>query len=152
DIGLSMVVETNNFANQNTAMERIIYFINNMIQDIIFVDATDIETLKKYKLADLTVCEIPGQPHDQIVGMVILSKLNSIMEGNLYITDMILGSSLSDGVRYQIDAETTNEILYGNYWFNKATLSVNDHNNQKVVSLFANSEWDELGLSWEKEG
>lgn len=152
DINLSIIVETNSYPDQNLAIERITYFIENILQHAILVEMTDTDSMEKYKLADMKICEMPIEPHDQTFGMVLINKLNAIMENKMYVTDMVLGSTMSNGVRYHIAAETAENLLVGNHWWNRSSLELTNNNttDKKIVSLFVKSEWDDLELNWEQ--
>lgn len=149
---LSMLVETDSIREQNIAMDRASHFLKNMLQNSILINAREQESIELYKKAGLKICELPEEPYDQILAMALLLKLNSIMEGRLKITDMIIDSALSDGVRFSIVAETAESVLSGNYWWNSPCVSINNHNNEifdqdKVIKLFSD-DWVNLGLSW----
>jgi hypothetical protein len=153
DITLSMLVETDSISEQNVAMDRASYFLHEVIQDSVLVSVANRDIIKKYEDVGLRVCELPEEPYDQILAMVLLLKLNSIMEDRLKITDMVIGSSMSDGVRFNLVSEVAENTLSGKYWWNSPCISINnsktdgiDYN--KIIKLFNNDDWLDLGLSW----
>lgn len=152
DITLSMLVETESIKEQNIAMDRIIYFLQEVIQNSILVNSARPDIIEKYQNAELNVCELPGEPYDQILAMVLLLKLNSIAEDRLKITDLVIGSSLSDGVRFNIVSEVAESAFSGNYWWNSPCTAMNSReyemcDQHKVIKLFAD-DWVNVGLSW----
>lgn len=151
DISLSMLVETDSIKEQNIAMERASYFLNDIMQSSILVNASNKDIIKKYGNAGLRVCELPQEPYDQILAMVLLLKLNSIMEDRLKITDLVIGSSLSDGVRFNLVSEEAESAFSGKYWWNSPGLSINNRidsiDRNKIIRLFSD-EWVNLGLTW----
>lgn len=152
DITLSMLVETDSIKEQNIAMDRAIYFLTEVLSNSILVHSANSDIIKKYENVDLRVCELPQEPYDQIIAMVVLLKLNSIMENRLKITDLVIGSSLSDGVRFNIVSETAESTFSGKYWWNSPCLLITNHisdciDHNKVIKLF-NDDWTGLGLSW----
>lgn len=153
-ITVSMLVEEcENPDEPNIAIERATYFIDNYIQNSILISVDETEAIEKYKQAGIYICELPDEPHDQTVAAVLLLKLNSIMEGRIKITDLLIGSAMSDGVRYNIVSEVAESTLSGNYWWNKSCLSTNDLRNDypdNVVKLFEDDPWIEAGLSWDE--
>ena len=156
EVALSMLVETDSSREQQVAMNRIMYFIENVLQNSILVNSKDTASIKKYTKAGIRVCELPEQPYDQIMSMVLLLKLNAIMEGRIKITDMILGSSMSEGVKYNIVAEIAEGVYSGNHWWNKPCTCMKQHdsdnkNDDKVVKLFDDSKWSEVNLSWKEK-
>lgn len=157
DLTLSILVETDSIREQNIAMDRTNHFLSSVIQNSILVQSSDNETIQKYRSIGLKVCELPEEPYDQIFSMVLIQKLNAIMEGRLKITDMILGSILSDGVRFTVVSEIAEAVLSGNHWWNKSTICLNDdeaqgENKDNVVKLFDDTHWVDIGLSWKEKG
>lgn len=152
EIVLSILVETESAREKNIAMDRITYFLSDVIQNAVIVNCKDTTAIQLYKNANLKVCELPDDPHDQIFAMVLLLKLNAITEGRIKITDMVLGSSLSDGVKYNIVSEVAECAFSKKAWWNQADGSVgeNEDANDKIVNLFAKKVWVELGLIWKE--
>lgn len=154
-LNISMTVETEQVREQNVAMERLEYFLNEIISNCIFIDSNDTEQIEKYMNAGIRVATLPEEPYDQIIGMILLLKLNSIMENRLVVTDLSISSKLSDDVRFCIFCEMAENIFVGDYWWNnpsQRTYDLDKTSNKKVVKLFDNL-WAEMGLSWkEKNG
>lgn len=153
-ITLSMLVEEcDNPDEPGIAMDRITYYLENYIQNSILIESSEIDAIQRYKEAGINTCELPDEPHDQIFAAVLLLKLNSIMEGRMKITDLLIGSSMSAGVRYNIVSEVAESSLSGNYWWNKNSISTNEDDNAhdgNVVKLFTDDPWDEAGFSWDE--
>lgn len=152
DITLSMLVETESIKEQNIAMERIIYFLHEVIQNSVLVHSSNQAVIEKYQSVDLKVCELPEEPYDQILAMILLLKMNSIAEDRLKITDLVIGSSLSDGVRFNIVSEVAESAFSGRYWWNSPCAAINSRDyeigdHSKVIKLFTD-DWVNLGLSW----
>ena len=158
DMTLSMLVETDSIREQNVAMDRTTHFLTSVLQNSIFVGPGDVDAGTKYKDAGIKVCELPEEPYDQIVSMVLLQKLNAIMEGRLRITDLMLGSAMSEGVRFTMVSEIAEGVLAGNHWWNKPTICLNNdeagnvNTKTNIVKLFDDSHWVDLGLSWKEKG
>lgn len=166
DLTLSMLVETDNIREQNIAMERTTHFLHSVIQNSILVKQSkhnteeDVKVIENYKNANIRICELPEEPYDQILGMALIQKLNAIMEGRLKITDMVIGSVLSDDVRFSLVSEISEAALAGNHWWNKSTICINEEeakaadNKSKgnIVKLFDDTAWVDLGLSWKEKG
>jgi hypothetical protein len=152
DITLSMLVETESIKEQNIAMERIIHFLHEVVQNSVLVHSSKKDVIEKYQSIDLKVCELPEEPYDQILAMILLLKMNSIAEDRLKITDLVIGSSLSDGVRFNIVSEVAESAFSGRYWWNSPCVATNSRDyeigdHSKVIKLFTD-DWVNLGLSW----
>lgn len=156
DLTLSLLVETESIREQNIAMERAEYFLANVLQNSLLINVTDKIAIDKYANAGLRVCELPEEPYDQILSMVLLLKLNAMMEGRLKITDLVLGSTLSEGVRFTIVSEVAENVLGGNHWWNKPTMCLTNgecqNNLDNIVKLFDDEDWADIGLSWKEKG
>lgn len=157
DLTLSVLVETDSIREQNVAMDRTTHFLTSVLQNSLLINSKELEHIEKYKNAGLKICELPEDPYDQILSMVLLQKLNSIMEGRLSITDLVLGSTLSEGVRFTMVSEVSENVLGGNHWWNKSTICLNDEEasdtaKTNIVKLFDDAHWVDLGLSWKEKG
>lgn len=155
DLTLSMLVETDCANEQQIAMDRIEHYLKCIFNDCVFVNWTEHTAINGYKNAGMRVCEIPEEPWDQIIAMIVLTKLNAVMENRIRITDMVLSSVMSEGVRYSIVHEEAENVLAGENWWNKSSLAISNENaypNENVVKLFHEDEWISLGLSWKEIG
>lgn len=156
DIMLSMLIETDCPKQQQVAMERLDFFMKEIVTNSIFIDEEKEEEIQKYAAAGLNIITLPDEPYDQVVALALLLKLNAIMENRIKITDMIIGSLLGDGIRYPIVVETAEnaKIMLGNNWWhnndtettNKCDFLFGQPNN--VVKLFDDSVWALYNLSW----
>lgn len=152
DVTISFLVESDSPHEQTIAMERVTHFIDNELKNCIFVYATDERAIERYLTAGLRVCELPEEPYDQIIAMVLLQKVNAITEGKLHATDMTLASVMSDGVRYNMVCEISENALDGDFWWNSPDNSLSKGDTQdNVVLLFRQDVWDDLGLSWKEK-
>jgi len=156
DITLSMLVETDLPKEHTTAIERLDFFIKNVVTNSVFVKEEHIDSIDRYLDAGIEVITLPEEPYDQVVALALLLKLNAIMENRIKITDITVGSLLGEGIRYPIVAETAeNAEMFSTqgWWYendtstrNKNILTFEPENN--VVKLFDDSEWAKLNLSW----
>ena len=94
----------------------------------------------------------PGEPYCQVVAMVILQKLNAIMEGRISVTDIDFGSGISMGVRFQLVSEMAEAMVSVKGWWTKSDMSVTDTIKLKdnIVKLCEPKSWDRMGLSWKE--
>ena len=155
---LSMLIETEDIIEQNIALERILHFGMIVLNNCVFIHQADTKAIQKYKDAGIRVCVLPEEPFDQIISMALLQKFNSITEGRLKVTDCTLSSNLSDGVRYCTVSEVVENTIDkdNTKWWNCNTLCiehsvpVTDDNN--IVKLFSNDDWEKLELQYVKKG
>lgn len=147
----SFNVEAESIEEQNIALERIKYFLEECVQHSIMVHDTETEVIEKLLNADLRICTLPEEPYDQIIGIMLLHKLNSIAEGRLVITDISITSRLSDGVTcFHSIEENMGPFKLGGWW-DDTTTRITDvrQKGKKVIKLKKNSfDWAELDLTW----
>lgn len=157
DLALKMEVETASIKEQNIAMDRIHYFLNECLANSIFVQDAEKKVIEKYLQADIKVCTLPEEPHDQIITILLLLKLNAITEGKLTITEISLISDLSDDVKFLYDIDTAVDHPFGNKgWWADYSTSISDviktNKKDKIVRLVKNnSDWAVVGLDWEQK-
>lgn len=156
DFTLSMLVETENIREQNIAIERLDYFIHSVLENSVFVCKQETKAIDAYEKAGIKVCTTPEEPYDQIISFIILLKLNAIMENKLYITDMIFGSKLSDGIKFSVVPEIASNIFKEDAWYNSPCSNIKSiekttKSKDKVVKLFQYNDWADIGLSWKEK-
>ena len=153
ELTLYMEVITDNMYEQNIAIERVNHFLNNVIDSAIFVNQNDKKSIQKYEQADLRVVTIPEDPFDQIIGLILILKLNAIMENKVVINEIRFQSKLTAGIKFHTLAEETEEFR-GKHWWTDTSPNfkeISKSKKDKVVKLFENDTWAELGLSWKEK-
>lgn len=158
NVEISFLIETSDIIEQNTAIDRVGYFIYNCINHSLFIQDNEKEAIGKYKDAGLKVIETPEAPFDQILSMLLLVKLNTISEGRLKITDLTLGSTFSDGIRFCMVSEIAEDVVNTtdhNLWWNQVSICTKngvtqqDTSDSNILKLFEDEGWAEAGLSWQ---
>lgn len=156
DLSVSMEVETASIREQNIAMDRIKYFLQECLANSIFVHESEKKVAEKYIQAGLKVCTLPEEPYDQIITLLLLLKLNAITEGRLTVTDLSLVSELSDEVRFNYSIEETENQPYGtDGWWSDSSVSISDtpkiNKKDKIVKLVKHSDWSVVELDWKEK-
>lgn len=138
---------------QSVALERMKYFIDEVVTNSVFIEHTDTKVIDTFTGLGMRVGVLPLEPYDQAISIALLLKLNAITEDKFNITNMAFKSQLSDDVEYLIDIEDDVEA-YGtkNNWWNDSgsNMSTNKKANKKdkIVKLHKDNEWTELDLCW----
>ena len=151
EIGLAMIVDTDSIVEQNIAMDRIKHFLSECLENSVFVHIDEKKAVDKYTAADIKVCTLPEEPYDQIITLLLLLKLNAITEGRLHITDIVLKSVLSDGVKFSYDIESALSNSFDSKgWWNDSSSSISTKipKKDKVVKITKNTDWASFGLEW----
>lgn len=154
DIQLQFNVLAESIKEQNIAMDRIKYFVHECIEHSILVHQDETTIIEKYIDADLKVCTLPEEPYDQIIGIMLLEKINAITEGRLTVTDIAIGSSMSDGVEcLQSEDENIGPFRLPGWWQENNTKIANysiQSKGKKIVKLAKPTvEWKDIGLSYD---
>lgn len=153
ELTLFMEILTDNQYEQNIAIERINYYLSEVIDNSIFVNESDKKSIENYEKAGIRVIALPEDPYDQIIGLLLILKLNAIMENKVEITEIIFQSKLTAGIKFHTYAEETEEYQ-GKHWWTENTTSYKEASKSKkdkIVKLFENESWQELGLSWKEK-
>ena len=159
EITLKMHVVTGDSKEQNIAMSRINYMIEDCFQNCVFVHQTETAVIEKYIAANLKVSTTPDEPYDQLLAILLLTKLNIITEGRLLITDITLSSGLSDGIEflYSPALEHTPLTTGISNWWNELNTKIVDFpkretKKEKIVKLVKKTnDWAHLNLEWQEK-
>lgn len=152
EFDISMLVYTDNMHEQNVAISRMDYFIEHCLEDSVIVNSECVDAIQKYQDAGMKVCMTPEEPYCQVVAIVVLQKLNAIMEGRIRVTDIDFGSGISSGVRFQLVSEMAEAMVSVKGWWNKHDMAIVDPIKTKdnIVRLCDPKSWDRMGLSWKE--
>jgi hypothetical protein len=138
-------------ADQNTAFERIKYFVYSEIDSTIFINAEHETQCQLLSAAGLNITTMPGEPVDQLIGIMLYYKLNAITEGRMIIEETELASTMGENMTYlHASNEHTNIATQPDWW--QATdlihcdLSLID--TDKVLTMPQATVWRDLDLSW----
>ena len=144
-----MMTATENPADHNVALDRIKHFVYNELDNTIFIDSYEEEQCQLYLNAGLDITTMPGEPVDQLIGIMLFNKLTAITEGRLLIGETELSSALGDGVIYlHGESENINDVIAPAWWDSSDLVHSDLTETDKVVSMHKSSVWRELGLAW----
>ena len=151
DVAFKLITAGMDPANTNTALDRLKYMIEEYLIDAVFVNHTELDQIKKLKAAGIKIVIMPEEPVDQIIGMMIYSKISAVMEGHMLIRSVMLSSTAGDGVIYEHDSTESIAPFDQEGWWN----STDPHceiqtkrNPEKVFVIAATNQWRDLGLEW----
>jgi hypothetical protein len=149
-IKLWMITQTPDSDEQNIAFQRMKCFVHTQLDSTVFVDEED-PAAEKFSHLGLSVTTLPGDPADQLIGIMLFHKLNAIMEGRIAVVEVEI--SAGDAVVYLHGENETNENLAQPNWWHSPDLVHSDicTDPDNVVSLHPMSVWRDLNLSWPNE-
>lgn len=149
-------IETTSAIEQFVAMERIKHFISQCLENSILINEQQTLIIEKYVEASLKVCTLPADPFDQIVAIMLVKKLNSILEGRMLVTDISVTSFYSDDIHHLHSIEENFGPFNETGWWTDSTPkynninSINSTKSKKLVKLVKQtSSWEELSLSFD---
>jgi len=145
------MTNTENPDDHNIALSRMKYFIYNELESCIFIDKDSTEQCQKFISAGLNITTMPGDPVDQLIGIMLYSKLSAIVEDKLIIGEVEISSMLGDGIVYlHGDNENVNDVIFPEWWDTSDLVhcELDLINSDKVVTMHQGSVWRELDLQW----
>lgn len=153
---LELITNTMDHIDQNVALDRVRHMLYHEFSHCLFICDENIDIAKQFDKIGLKTCLIPGPPVDQLLGMVLFSKLNSVMQERLFITQLKINSDLGDNLVYCQDSEEDLGPLEYTGWWTNSDPGIKDieHNNKtgNVVELETKKDpWHQFGLEWSKE-
>jgi len=151
NLRLWMTTVTKNPEDQNTAFERIKYFVYTQLDSTVFVNDSHSDACQRLASAGINVTTMPGEPVDQLVGIMLYFKLNAITEGRIDIVETELTSSLGENVTYLHSDFEDSEGIEQPAWWTTADLVHSDivpRESDKILSLAQNTAWRDLDMAW----
>jgi hypothetical protein len=153
---ITMLTNTSDIIEQNIAMERLKYMLHQTFTNAVFINSEDQKQCKSYTNAGLKVVDLPEDPVDQIIGIMLYSKLNAVMQDRINITELMLSSSLGDRVWYTHDhSENLGPFENAGYWKESAPTHCASkyliRREDRVVKIKNHDAWSVLNLSWPQD-
>jgi len=131
DITINMILNpTTSASNSNVAIDRIQYYIENMIDNSLLLGPAGTKLFDKNPMKIEGACNLlPNEPLDYLFTVCLYTKFSSIVEKMLFIDSVVLESYQSNGLKYTYNSEDEkitslrkiidNEFLeYCEYWYN----------------------------------
>jgi hypothetical protein len=146
-----MMTNTEDPADHNVALSRIKHFVYNELESTVFIDASEVEQCKLYAAAGINITTMPGEPVDQLIGIMLFTKFAAITEERLLVGEIELSSMLSDGVIYlHGENENINDVAVPAWWSESDLVHCESFllDTEKVVTIHKHSIWRELDLAW----
>jgi hypothetical protein len=137
--------------DQTTAFDRLKYFIYTCMESTVFIDANETEQCNRYVQAGLRITPMPGEPVDQLIGIMLYHKLNAVMESRMIVFETEISSALGEYMTY-LHSEEENTVGYVQpEWWTTADLTHSNFlpvNSDNVVSITQATTWREVDLEW----
>lgn len=156
DVTFKLLTVTADPAKSNIALERLKYMVEEAFQDTVFINHSLVDQIQLLQDAGVKVTVMPEEPVDQIVGMMLYSKINAVMENNVLVRSVLISSSAGDNIIYEHDlTESVAPFDEPGWWNNSGPDYTVDstftQSSDKVVIIEPKSNWNELGLDWDDD-
>jgi hypothetical protein len=150
-LALLMTTNSTDAVSHNVAFERIKYFVYNELDSTIFINSAHHDKCEQFVAAGLTVTTMPGDPVDQLIGLMLYYKLNAIMEDRIVVDETELSSMLGENMIYLHSDNEYTDVESPPDWWATPDLLHSDYVSlevDKIVTMHANTAWRELNLAW----
>jgi len=148
---LQVITQTADPVELNIAWERLKAFVHIELADTVFVNQTHHEQAEMLTMLGVNVTTLPEDPVDQVIGLMLLCKLNAIFEGRLRITQLDISSTIGDDVWYLMDEEDGLGVFAEPGWWHEPTVQHSnidlEKSSEKVLKV-SPAAWIEYGLTW----
>jgi hypothetical protein len=154
DVRLWLLTNSVEPDSHNIALERVKYFIHGRLDSSILISDKNIDQIQHLHSIGLKLTSFPSEPVDQIIGIMLYSKLSAIMEGRMILGEVEITSELGGGVVYMHNEEENLGPFELGGWWNDADLTQCDSNlisEGKIMSLAKSKVWRELELNWPED-
>ena len=149
-IKLWMITQSENALEQNNAFRRAKHFIHNELESTIFIDDAEEAKCEQLVQAGLNITTLPGDPADQLIGIMLFHKLNAIMEGRIAVVEVEI--SAGDAVVYlHGENETSDELVQPVWWLSPDLIHSDVVSSESAKVLSIPKSWRDLSLEWPKE-
>lgn len=151
---LWMTTNTENSNDHAISFERIKYFIYSQIDSTIFINSSLEDQCDLFLQAGLDITTIPGDPVDQLIGIMLYYKLNAVMEDRMIVVETELSSTYGENMTYlHSEHESTSGFVQPAWWIT-ADLTHSDFvktDSDNVVAISQSTAWRDLDLAWPDE-
>lgn len=150
-ITCDFITATDNENDHITCLNRII-FLFDQLDSVCFIHEDNQKKIKQLKNCDLTVVELPQEPVDQIIGLVIFYKINSICEGKIVCTDLDISSEVGQHIHYLHSINEESLAIPKTGWWKDSTPNlsgINRQTSEKIVKFAKVDSWQQYDLNWD---
>lgn len=152
-VAVTMITNTDDSSKTNIAYERVCYWMDECFHDSVLIDETDV-MVSAHASTGRRLLQLPSQPIDSTVGVMLFRKLTAIVENQFVVTDLDLSSSRGDGVIYHHNCDESTWLLAEPGWWSEpgpGYTKQEKSKHSKVIALGKSFEWSDLGLAFDQD-
>lgn len=146
-----MTTNSHDAVSHNVAFERMKYFVYNFMDSTVFVNQANKAQCQRFIDAGISITTMPGEPVDQLIGLMLYHKLNAVMEDRIVLDETEINSALGENIVYlHSNNEITDVESIPDWWTSSDVVHSNyvSVSADKIVAMPANTVWRELDLMW----
>jgi hypothetical protein len=158
-IDIRLVANSNvNQKNYNIALDRIEFYVNEILDNSILLSPKSGELFNQPSGLNGCVHMLPDEPYDHLIGIVLYTKLNSILEKVFFVESIAVNSYQGDNITHTYESSdgdmgTLRTIIddptlkeYIDYWYETSVSYFKlDFNGLQRIT----EKWDDLGFPYE---
>lgn len=138
----------------NIAYERMKYWIDDVLFDSILMYEKD-PMVDQWLSTEQRIILFPEQPVDQVVGILLYSKLNAITEQQFIINEVEISSTLGDDVVFMHSGNEITDLLGRQGWWSDSkptwvSSGKKRVKQNKIIKLDRMPEWKDLDLEFDQ--
>lgn len=148
---IDMITASDDQQEQVIAYERIKSWMYEVLNGSVLIEDDD-PKLASWVNTGARILILPEPPVDQILGLMLYSKLNAIVEDRLIITDIEISSVAGEGMSYlHSEDENVGPFMHVGWWSDPRPIwsFLRPSESDKIVALNRPLEWRDYDLSWE---
>jgi hypothetical protein len=153
-VNLQLITQSQNPNDHSVCMGRVRTVIDQL-EHSIFVNQDNTEKINELIGCGLRVTAFPQEPIDQIVGIVLFEKINTVLEGRMRVTDLDICSDLGDNIWFMHGEHEKVSAISDSGWWADASPTVcaapSSPTKTKVVKMRKSSNWKSLDLEWQSD-
>jgi len=152
EVRLMLHVQSQNNHEYNIAYQRVNHWFHEIMHESVMIDSAD-SRLRNWKDSEFRCIDFPTAPVDQVVGLMLMSKIQAMTEGRILVSQVAIASPRDDYVTYLCDAgDDLHWFDQPGWWNDPGPGHTTDHSrgrrSGKVISLGRNEDWKQHGLDW----
>jgi hypothetical protein len=114
NITVSMVPTDDSVTNSGIGLRKMKEFINRSVQNSLVINSSH-SFLPLLSQLRTNVVEIPTDPTDYCLGLILFQKLTAISYDYFHIRQLVIDSTIGDNIQYKIN-DYVNESENNNWW------------------------------------
>lgn len=153
-VKIGLVTHVTDNVETNIAIERLKCMLHHELQSVVWFHERHTPQARIMQDLGTRVAILPEEPVDQVIGMVLYSKLNAIMEERVTVTNLDIASALGEWIWYSHDETEHLGPLNMPGWWSDPTPAYDSNANtaegHNVVTI-RQRQWHEYELNWHSD-